>query len=92
MSNTYRTVEELTVEEFEQLKYAYYDQLVCDGEDVLDGMGNWQDIPDEVIVDHYAGIMFTDEDFFCNIREDEEDQDEAIERRFQLETEYDKTH
>lgn len=61
----YRMVNELPAEELEQLKSAYYYQLVESDNDVLENIDNWTDIPNEVIYNHYGGITFVPNDFHC---------------------------
>jgi len=62
-----RTVHELTTEELEELREAYFYQLQDQGgETELQGP---EEIPMSNVVEHYEGIMFTDEDFFCNIKD-----------------------
>ena len=63
----YRDVFDLTKDELEELRDSYYWQLVDTGED--EGIDGPEDIPDDVLFDHYAGISFVEEDFFCNIKE-----------------------
>lgn len=66
----YRTVYELTDEEMSELKEAYYWQLVETGEgDILDDGIIADDIPDEMILEHYDDILFVEEDFYCNIED-----------------------
>lgn len=62
----YRTVYELTDEEIEELKQWYYWQLVDAGEDEELGIDSSDGIPDELIYEHYDGISFVEDDFFCN--------------------------
>lgn len=63
----YRDVRELNKDELDELRETYYWQLVDTGED--EGIDGPEDIPDDVLFDHYAGISFVEEDFFCNIKE-----------------------
>ena len=63
----YRTVTELTHDEINELKEAYFAELFYSDEDVLgDDITCGDDIPDAVIFEHYNGIDFVEEDFFCN--------------------------
>lgn len=58
------SVYELTRDQLDELKTAYfYQDEVQDilSEDIIYP----EQIPDEVIFNHYDGIMFVDEDFFC---------------------------
>lgn len=61
----YRDVRDLNKDELEELRWSYYCQLVDEGED--DGIEWVDDIPDAVLFDHYAGIGFVEDDFFCNL-------------------------
>ncbi len=59
-----RTVFELTQEELEELRETYFEQLESD---VLDDIDRAEDIPMDVIMNHYEGISFCSDDFFCNL-------------------------
>lgn len=62
----YKSVYDLKQEELDELKSSYFDNP--DSEEVLgDKITCPQDIPDNLIFEHYSGVSFTDEDFFCNI-------------------------
>lgn len=63
----YKTVYDLDDEELLELKYAYYDQLQYT--DDADTFRMPEEIPDSVVLDHYVGILFTNDDFFCNCAE-----------------------
>ena len=63
-SNTYRTVHELNEDELNELKDAYFDQLQYTED--ADTFESADDIPNEIIFDHYEDIGFVKEDFFCN--------------------------
>ena len=58
-------VTELSRDELNELKQAYatqlYDKDISWGELAVAG-----EIPDDIIFDHYSGISFTEDDFFCN--------------------------
>lgn len=56
----YRTIHELNAEEFAEIKAAYCDELGA-----LD-----DEVPDADVAEHYDGILFVDDDFFCNIHDD----------------------
>jgi hypothetical protein len=65
----YRTVYDLTREELDELKDALFWSDETD-EEILEGIDySWQ-IPDEAVLRHFDGISFVDEDFFCNIQDD----------------------
>ena len=61
----YRTVYDLNRAEIEELKDAYFWSDESDEEILGDISAPWE-IPDEVIYEHFSGISFVDEDFFCN--------------------------
>lgn len=67
-------VTELNRDELDELKQTYASELVDSGEyeDVVGiSYGELADsivIPDNVIFDHFDGIDFTEDDFFCNQR------------------------
>ena len=70
-------VTELSREQLEELKNNYMAELVNEGTfaEVMNcdyNESSWDDcanadklIPDEVIFEHYAGIEFVNDDFFC---------------------------
>jgi hypothetical protein len=60
---TYRSVDELTRDELDELKYGLYCCLVDEG--VCD-YAYPDEIPDEIVKKNYAGVSFVEEDFFCN--------------------------
>ena len=61
------TVRELSGDQLNELKQTYAAQLAETGEEI-----NYRElveaieIPDDVIFNHYDGILFTDDDFFCS--------------------------
>ena len=72
-----KTVYDLTRDELDELKESYFYQLRDNDDEVLwalnnpnsqdiDGITAPDQIPDSVIFEHYAGISFVDDDFFCN--------------------------
>lgn len=59
---------ELSKEQFAELKQSYYDELKDCGqlEEICDKQcPTIDDIPDDVIYEHYKLIFFTKEDFTC---------------------------
>ena len=58
-------VEDLNREQFEELREAYFYELFDSGECEEIGCSCPEDIPDSVIDDHYAGVEFSADDFFC---------------------------
>lgn len=76
------TVHDLNRDQLIHLKCCYMDELAdegtfreimgCDCDEPSWGhLANADTIiPDEVIYEHYAGISFVEEDFWCNLKED----------------------
>jgi len=60
----YKTVYELNREELDELKMSYYDELQYT--DDADTFLCYDSIPDEAVFRHYDGIIFAEDDFFCN--------------------------
>lgn len=61
-----RTVYELRVDELDELRGTYYQQLLDTDPSVIEGFNSYLDVPLDVILLHYEGIMFVEDDFFCN--------------------------
>lgn len=77
MKTAYKTVHELSRAELDELKESYFYQLINDDDEVPFAVNNGDeddvndisypsDIPDDIIFNHYDGIMFVNDDFFCN--------------------------
>lgn len=62
-----KTVHELSSEELEELRENYFTQLEETDSEVLGSIKQASDIPFDVILAHYEGTYFVDEDFFCNL-------------------------
>jgi hypothetical protein len=67
-----KTVYDLSREQLNELKQAYVCQLYEDS-DVLESpsygeLVDSEQIPDSVIFEHYDGVSFVDDDFFCSVR------------------------
>jgi len=66
------TVYDLSREQLNELKQTYATQLSdCgDDEEVLgisyEELADAEELSDEVIFNHYDGMVFTNDDFFCN--------------------------
>lgn len=73
------TVKELSREQLNELKESYAIQLSDCGElEEVSGISYGElleskNIPDEVIFNHYDGVTFTEDDFFCGHDEKEEE-------------------
>ena len=66
MKTDYKTVYDLSPDELDELRDSYYWQYLGNGTidvDTFDG------IPDDMLFEHYAGISFVNDDFFCNQKE-----------------------
>lgn len=72
-----KTVYDLSRDELNELKDSYFYQLLDNDDEVLFPVKNGnkkdienincpEEIPDSVIFEHYDGISFVDDDFFCN--------------------------
>ena len=60
------TVRELSGDQLNELKQTYAAQLAETGEEInYEELVEAIEIPDDVIFNHYDGILFTDDDFFC---------------------------
>ena len=59
-----KTVHELSTEELEELRGNYFAQLQDQGEE--EEIYSPEEIPMDVIIQHYEGTMFVEDDFFCN--------------------------
>jgi hypothetical protein len=58
-----RTLTQLTENEYDELRDSYYYELLENGM-----MINYpSEMTKEMMEDHYRGIYFVDEDFFCNL-------------------------
>ena len=68
----YRSVDELTEQELQELRSRLFHQLVDDGslEEVMGKEVNDEDdIPMGLVKFHYADTSFVEEDFWCNLTE-----------------------
>ena len=62
-----KTVHELSTQELEELRDTYFAQLQDQGEE--DEINSSHEIPMENVIQHYEGIMFVEDDFFCNAKD-----------------------
>lgn len=63
-----KTVYDLNERELEELKESYFWQ--DETQDILEGAYTCPyDIPNDIIFNHYDGVCFVDDDFFCNIKD-----------------------
>ena len=60
------TVYELNRDQLNELKTSYAIQLQEDCDMSYEELANAVNIPDDVIFEHYDGITFTEDDFFCS--------------------------
>ena len=69
-------VRDLSREQLNELKQSYKTQLEQNCDFSYEELVNSENIPDDVIFEHYDGIIFTDDDFFCTSNnKDEENMD-----------------
>lgn len=63
----YKTVYDLSDDEIAELKDSFFWQ--DETQDVLEGVYTSSDqIPNDIIFEHYDMVCFVDEDFFCNVK------------------------
>ena len=67
MEQEYRTVHDLTPEELDELRATYYEQLDEVDNDVLEDVSSYEEVTNEMLFNHYDGVSFIREDFFCNM-------------------------
>lgn len=64
----YKMVQDLSRDELNELKSSFFYQ--DETQDVNEGtFSTPEDIPDKIIFEHYDGVCFVEEDFFCNIKD-----------------------
>ena len=58
--------QDLTREQMDELKEAYFWQE--ETQDILpDDITSPEQIPDDIIIEHYSGVCFVNDDFFCTM-------------------------
>lgn len=62
-----KTVHELTTQELEELRDTYFAQLQDQGEE--EEINSSHEILMENVIQNYEGVMFVDDDFFCNVKD-----------------------
>ena len=63
----YKSVYDLSPAEMNELKQSFFWQ--DETQDIFQGaFESPEQIPDEIILEHYSGVCFVDDDFFCNIK------------------------
>lgn len=61
-----KMVQDLSRDELNELKFNFFYQ--DETQDINEGtFSTPEDISDEIIFEHYDGVCFVEEDFFCNI-------------------------
>lgn len=64
----YKMVRDLSRDELNELKSSFFYQ--DETQDINEGtFSTPEDIPDKIIFEHYDGVCFVEEDFFCNIKD-----------------------
>jgi hypothetical protein len=66
-----RSVDELSQEELEELRSAWYSQHEDDGslEEVMGReVDGEEDVPMDVVKSYYEATLFVEEDFWCNLK------------------------
>lgn len=62
----YKMVRDLNREQLDELKTSFFWQ--DETQDILEGAyTSPEQIPDDVIFEHYEGVCFVDDDFFCEM-------------------------
>ena len=70
-----KSVHELSAEELQELRSRWYSQHEDDGslEEVVGReVEDEEEIPMDIVIAYYEGTFFVEEDFFCNIADDEQ--------------------
>lgn len=67
LAPVYRNVDELTRVEFEELREHYFYDAQDEAPETVEGMDSPEDVPDDAVLNHYQGIGFVVDDFFCNM-------------------------
>ena len=62
----YMDVTELSREQFDELKEDYFWELAAEDSELLEGITYPDEIPDDAVIEHYRGVCFTCDDFFCS--------------------------
>ena len=63
----YKSVYDLSPAEMNELKQSFFWQ--DETQDIFQGaFESPEQIPDEIILEHYSGVCFVDDDFVCNIK------------------------
>ena len=64
----YKMVQDSSRDELNELKSSFFYQ--DETQDINEGtFSTPEDIPDKIIFEHYDGVCFVEEDFFCNIKD-----------------------
>lgn len=63
-----KMIQDLSRDELNELKSSFFYQ--DETQDINEGtFSTPEDIPDKIIFEHYDGVCFVEEDFFCNIKD-----------------------
>jgi hypothetical protein len=62
-----RSIDELNQDELEELRETYFDELLSTDSEALGDITSAKQIPMSNVKQHYEGISFVEEDFFCNL-------------------------
>ena len=63
-----KMVQDLSRDELNELKSSFFYQ--DETQSINEGtFSTPEEIPDEIIFEHYDGVRFVEEDFFCNIKD-----------------------
>jgi hypothetical protein len=64
-----RNVRDLNQEELEELRFAYFYEMLDSNPELLDNIDFASEVPMEKLIEHYEHIGFVEEDFGCNIKD-----------------------
>ena len=64
-----RNVRDLNQGELEELRFAYFYEMLDSDPELLDNIDFASEVPMEKLIEHYEHIGFVEEDFSCNIKD-----------------------
>lgn len=64
-----RGIRDLNQGELEELRFAYFYEMLDSNPELLDNIDFASEVPMEKLIEHYEHISFVEEDFGCNIKD-----------------------
>jgi hypothetical protein len=64
-----RNVRDLNQGELEELRFAYFYEMLDSNPELLDNIDFASEVPMEKLIEHYEHVSFVEEDFSCNIKD-----------------------